>query len=203
MNRSLIGGSLLFLSLATSAAGAAQPTTPQHQVASLESFGHMLRVTMTAQFVERQDDNVSRGQLSLGSNGKLRWERTAPYQELIINNGRTAWHVEPDLNHAIRLDQRMVRGWAEVFEPGVALQHYTSTQTGQEVALRRRADASNEWPDLDITFNRAGRPVTIVFLGDKSMRVELSGWTRTPKIDFNYTPKPGMDIIGQATGDQA
>ena len=72
----------------------------------------------------------------------LRWERTAPYQELIISNGQTAWHVEPDLNQAIRLDQRMVRGWAEVFEPGVANQHYTSTHTGQVVALRRRADAS-------------------------------------------------------------
>ena len=203
MNRSLTLGSLLFLLLPTVSQGADGRPSLGSPNATLEAFGRQLDGTMTAQFVERQDDNVSRGQLSLGPNGKLRWERTAPYQELIINNGRTAWHVEPDLNHAIRLDQRMVRGWAEVFEPGVALQHYTSTQTGQVVALRRRADASNEWPDLDITFNRAGRPVTIVFLGDKSMRVELSGWTRTPKIDFNYTPQPGMDIIGQATGDQA
>ena len=159
--------------------------------------------TETAQFVERQGKQVLRGQLSLGANGKLRWERTAPYQELIISNGHTAWHVEPDLNQAMRLDQRMVRGWAEVFEPGVARQHYTSTHTGQVVALRRRADASNEWPDLDITFDRSGRPATIVFLGDKTIRVELSGWTRTPTTTFDYTPQPGMDIIGQATGDQA
>lgn len=59
--------------------------------------------TLTARFEQVQKDEkgkvlqTSSGQLSLARPGKFRWAYEKPYAQLMVCDGKTLWHYDPDL----------------------------------------------------------------------------------------------------------
>jgi outer membrane lipoprotein carrier protein len=59
--------------------------------------------TLTAHFEQVQKDEqgkllqTSSGRLSLARPGKFRWAYEKPYQQLMVCDGKTLWHYDPDL----------------------------------------------------------------------------------------------------------
>jgi outer membrane lipoprotein carrier protein len=59
--------------------------------------------TLTARFEQVQKDEqgkllqTSSGRLSLARPGKFRWAYEKPYQQLMVCDGKTLWHYDPDL----------------------------------------------------------------------------------------------------------
>lgn len=152
------------------------------------------KTPMTARFIERVDNETSQGTITLGQGGRMRWERKTPYEEMIISNGRQAWHVEPDLNQAVRLDQRLVKGWGQVLNARTLEKNYDVLAKGSVVELRRRPNIHSDWPEFDIVLDKQGLPNAIMFGNDN--RMDLSGWKPDLGARFDYTPSAGMEVLG-------
>jgi outer membrane lipoprotein-sorting protein len=155
-------------------------------------------VHLRAQFVEHQGEEVMSGTVVLGGPGQMRWERQQPYRELLVINPRQAWHVDPDLNQAMRLDPRAVSAWTALLTSSHANPNYVASRNDGVLSLRRAPSALAErWPNLDVTTDAAGRLKRVVFVEEEGHAIEFSNWEPAPKVSFTFTPPAGMDVFGQ------
>ena len=78
-------------------------------VARLQSFIDRLR-TLEADFIQRIEKvdaatpKESMGHFSASKPGMFRWDYRAPFEQLIVSDGKTVWYYEPDLLQATRAD---------------------------------------------------------------------------------------------------
>jgi outer membrane lipoprotein carrier protein len=90
----------LFLALATgTAAGAPARDALQQFVQNVD--------TLSARFEQVQKDDAGKalqttsGHLWLARPGKFRWSYEKPYQQLMVCDGKTLWHYDPDLSQVM------------------------------------------------------------------------------------------------------
>jgi outer membrane lipoprotein carrier protein len=78
-------------------------------VARLQTFIDTLK-TLEADFVQRIEKvdaagpKESTGHFSASKPGMFRWDYRAPFEQLIVSDGKTVWYYEPDLLQATRAD---------------------------------------------------------------------------------------------------
>ena len=150
------------------------------------------------QFIEKSGKDVSSGIVTLGKDGELRWERQKPYEELLISNKTQAWHVQPDLHQALLIDVRAIRSWQALMDPSMLIKYYQATLNSEGVvSLRRQPQVSSEqWPNMDIFLDPKGQLSKITFVDDDERTIEFLDWGPAHSVEFDYTPPPGMDVIG-------
>lgn len=150
---------------------------------------------LQAQFTENENGKISRGTLTVGKNGQVRWERQTPYRETIVSNGRSAWAVDYGLNQATRLDPSASQELSLALNGKIAQSRNYTAQISANAIVLAPKDGSPA-PGMRITTDTNGFPVRIDFTGHRPHTIQFSGWTRKPNADFNYAPAKGMEIDG-------
>jgi outer membrane lipoprotein carrier protein len=149
------------------------------------------------------------GTLALQAPRMFRWQVTAPYQQLIVADGKKVWVYEPDLQQVTVRDQ----GAEEAHSPLTVLtdlsqldSEFKATDAGTRDGLEwlhlvsRGKDAQFEY--AEIGFDASG-PRRMVFKDTLGNRTEIafSGWERNPRLPadtFTFTPPKGTDVVGDA-----
>lgn len=150
--------------------------------------------SQTATFTETEKGKTSTGSLTVGPSGKIRWERLTPFREIVISNGKEAWHVDYDLKQAVRLNGESINNWATLLN-GVSNDQYAQTRSGNRVRLIPKTGQA--LPAMDLTLDAKGRPSTILVGGAKPYAVTISGWKSAPGASYDFRPPGGFDILGQ------
>ena len=148
-----------------------------------------------ASFTQLEGDRESTGTVTVGRGGQLRWEQTTPFREVVVSNGKAAWHVDYGLEQAVRLDPAQHQGWAAILQDASALDRlYTTRQEGQTWVFspKQGVDA----PAARMTLNAQGQPQRLVM---DSQTISFGSWKRVDQGVFDYQPEPGLDVIGEAS----
>ena len=148
-----------------------------------------------ARFTQVENGRESTGSVTVGRAGKLRWEQQSPYRELVVSNGKTAWHVDYGLEQAIRLNPADHQGWAAILQDASELERlYTSRQEGATWVFTPKAGA--DAPVARLTVNAQNQPTQ---LDMENQRIAFGPWQRLTEDPFDYQPEPGLDVIGEGS----
>lgn len=151
----------------------------------------------SGEFTQTGGKSFETGKVIVGSQGQLRWEQLTPYSTLVVSNGQQAWHVEPDLQQAVRVDPKQTQGWATMFgNRAELLKRYKIANEGQVMKfVPRQADL----PAGAVVFDAQGNPKAVTFesLQGKPVSIVFKNWKRidAPKSMFNYIPPKGMSVV--------
>ena len=212
MNRILLLGALLFLSVADTGQADTQSARAQ-----LERFSNQLE-TLHAQFEQRvigtdgvTGDNSS-GEVWLRRPGLFRWEYGGDFPEVVVADGKNIWIYDEVLEQVTVKDQTQVA----MNSPLVLLTDLGQLDEQFEV---REAGASDQWQLLELRSRSAESDFERVLLGLRDgglelmimedafgMRTELRfrDVQRNRVLDdslFHFDPPVGVDVIG-ATGSR-
>jgi outer membrane lipoprotein carrier protein len=153
----------------------------------------------------------ARGTLAIRRPDRFRWDYREPYEQVIVADGARVWLYDSDLEQVTvrKLDDTLSATPAMLLSgEGNLEDNFTVTQTEQEGALQwvrmepRRTDTDFKWVRLGFE----GATLKFMQLADKlgqTTRLEFSQLERNPPLDparFTFTPPPGADVIGDASG---
>lgn len=159
------------------------------------------------------------GTLAVQTPRQLRWEVTAPYQQLIVADGMNVWIYDPDLEQVTVRKQSV----EEAHSPLTVLtdvsqleQDFATSEQGERDGLKwlrltpKGKDAEFEYADLGFGCADAGKTdcggafvfSRMVFKDTLGNRTEThyANWQRNPKLPadrFRFTPPAGVDVIGE------
>jgi outer membrane lipoprotein carrier protein len=200
-------GAALALSLTGTALAAAGPAR-----ARLDAFANNLHAlsghfSQTLTNADGQPGQTSTGTLALEAPREFRWDTTAPYQQTIVADGSRVWLYDPSL------EQVTVRKQSneEAHSPLTVLtdvsqldKSFKVVEQGEHDGLQwlrlTSTDKNPQFDYADLGFDANGL-VRMVFrdqLGSTT-DIRFSGWQRNPALppqEFNFTPPPGTDVIG-------
>lgn len=180
----------------------------------LDAFAAGLH-SLSAHFEQHVSDangggKETRGTLALRAPRQLRWETTAPYEQLIVADGEKVWIYDKDLEQVSVRPQ----GTEEAHSPLTVLTNlsqldrdFTTSEQGEHdglVWLRLKSkEKDSQFAYADLGFD-AGGLEKMRFqdtLGDTT-EIVFSDWKRNPDLDpslFRFTPPKGVDVIGDPT----
>lgn len=201
-------GLALLLAMASPQAHAATPSAR----AELTAFTSGLR-GLDGQF--RQQVFTPTGKLKETSSGRVavsaprlfRWEYKAPFEQLIVADGKTVWVFDPDLKQVSRRPQGVEEGsspLAILLDPSKLDRDFIVQDAGdadglQWLSLRpRNAEAGFRSARLGFLRNQLLRMNYEDALGQRT-EISFEGWKRNPGFapgTFQFTPPPGVDVIG-------
>lgn len=151
---------------------------------------------------------TSSGRVALSAPRLFRWEYEAPYEQLVVADGKTVWVYDPDLQQVTRRPQ----GAEEANSPLSALIDPTRLDRDYVVQDDGRDDGVN-WlllkpkGNVEATFQSArlgfgpqglARMQVVDAVGQKT-RIVFDGWKRNPAFaasTFRFTPAKGVDVVG-------
>lgn len=203
--------SLVFVTLALSLASLAHAAAgPARQ--RLDAFAtglHSLkgRFTQTLTQPSGQGSKTSSGTLALEAPREFRWDTLQPYKQTIVADGSRVWLYDPELEQVtVR-----VQSTEEAHSPLTVItdiQHldsdFTVTEQGAHDGLHwlrmtaKAKDPQFDYADLGFDDHGLARMVFRDQLGALT-DIRFSDWQRNidlPASDFNFTPPPGTDVIG-------
>jgi outer membrane lipoprotein carrier protein len=155
-----------------------------------------------------QQTESAEGTVALARPGKFRWDYRTPPQ-LIVSDGTTVWLYDTDLA------QVTVRPAAEalVGTPALLLSGQADiraefavtdggTGDGLSWSVLAPKDAQSDFRELHIGIADGDlrRMILVDRLG-QTTRLDFERIERNPRLDpgsFNFTPPPGVDVIGRA-----
>lgn len=171
--------------------------------------------TLSADFEQIERDErgevlqSSRGHLWLQRPGRFRWEVTEPFAQLVVADGETLWHYEPDLAQASRRPAREALSGtpAELLAEGTGI-HDRFEVEGAGTAPIGEADAvvrllpREDTSDFSaVTLHlRAGVPMALVFddrIGGRT-EVRFSDIRLNEGIDaqkLRFEPPEGTEVV--------
>jgi outer membrane lipoprotein carrier protein len=208
MNRILLLGALLFLSVADTGQADTQSARAQ-----LERFSAQLE-TLHAQFEQRVigtdgviGDNSS-GEVWLRRPGLFRWEYGGDFPEVVVADGKNIWIYDEVLEQVTVKDQTQVA----MNSPLVLLIDLGQLDEQFEV---REAGASDQWQLLELRSRSAESDFERILLGLNEdslqlmvmedafgLRTEINfvGVERNPELEpglFTFVPPDSVDVIGE------
>lgn len=208
MNRILLLGALLFLSVADTGQADTQSARAQ-----LERFSNQLE-TLHAQFEQRvigtdgvTGDNSS-GEVWLRRPGLFRWEYGGDFPEVVVADGKNIWIYDEVLEQVTVKDQTQVA----MNSPLVLLIDLGQLDEQFEV---REAGASDQWQLLELRSRSAESDFERILLGLNEdslqlmvmedafgLRTEINfiGVERNPELEpglFTFVPPDSADVIGE------
>lgn len=208
MNRILLLGALLFLSVADTGQADTQSARAQ-----LERFSNQLE-TLHAQFEQRvigtdgvTGDNSS-GEVWLRRPGLFRWEYGGDFPEVVVADGKNIWIYDEVLEQVTVKDQTQVA----MNSPLVLLTDLGQLDEQFEV---REAGASDQWQLLELRSRSAESDFERILLGLNEdslqlmvmedafgLRTEINfiGVERNPELEpglFTFVPPDSVDVIGE------
>lgn len=208
MNRILLLGAMLFLSVADTG-----QTDSQSARAQLERFSNQLE-TLHAQFEQRvigtdgvTGDNSS-GEVWLRRPGLFRWEYGGDFPEVVVADGKNIWIYDEVLEQVTVKDQTQVA----MNSPLVLLTDLGQLDEQFEV---REAGASDQWQLLELRSRSAESDFERILLGLNEdslqlmvmedafgLRTEINfvGVERNPELEpglFTFVPPDSVDVIGE------
>lgn len=153
----------------------------------------------------------SSGSLAIKRPDRFRWDYREPYEQVIVADGERVWLYDRDLEQVTvrKLDETLSATPAMLLSGASALEdNFTVTRTDREGDVAwvhmepRRDDTDFKWVRLGFD----GERLRFMELGDKlgqTTRLEFTQLERNPPLDparFTFTPPPGADVIGDASG---
>ncbi len=176
-------------------------------LATLERFYTNTR-TLAGRFTQTVSDangtvtETSSGQFAIQRPGRFRWDYQAPYEQIIVADGRELWVYEPDL------DQVTVRPIdADTADaPGLLLAGATFPAklfdiTSEKDGWLRLTPKQKDSGLGAVRLKLAGDSVQALQLDDglgQTTRIELLDQQRNgalPAARFSFEPPPGVDVI--------
>ena len=151
---------------------------------------------------------TSNGRVALSAPRLFRWEYNAPYEQLIVADGKQVWVYDPDLQQATVREQ----GIEEENSPLAALidpskldrQFKVAEAAGQGGVQWLTLTPKNEGEASFQTARLAFANGTLVSMEVKDAvgqrtEIRFSGWKRNPAFatgTFKYAPAKGVDVVG-------
>lgn len=176
-------------------------------LATLERFYSETR-TLAGRFTQTVSDangtvtETSSGQFAIQRPGRFRWDYQAPYEQIIVADGRELWVYEPDL------DQATVRpiDADSADAPGLLLSGATFPArlfdvTSEKDGWLRLTPKQKDSGLGAVRLKLAGDSVQALQLEDglgQTTRIELLDQQRNgtvPAARFRFEPPPGVDVI--------
>ncbi len=175
--------------------------------------------TLRADFVQTQLDpkeevvEEGEGVLYLNRPGRFRLEYSSPYEQLYVADGERMWMYEIDL------DQVSVREQGNALGDTPALllsttaplaENFTIEELGEHGGLSWLELRPNS-KDTSFSFMRTAmegeilRAMEMVDGFGNTTRLYFVSMERNPAIDeakFQFTPPPGVDVIGEVEGNE-
>lgn len=150
----------------------------------------------------------SYGVVSLSRPGKLRWELTRPYAQLIVGNGQKFWIYDPDLAQVTikKADQALSGSPAALLAGDNALEReFTLRSLGDSEGLSWIEAVPNnaESGFAKVRLGMQGTLLRAMELHDHFAQVthlRFSGMERNlalPASLFTFVPPPGADVVGE------
>lgn len=180
-------------------------------ISSLERY-YTDVTSLSGRFVQEARDEDGRlierseGTLAIQRPNRFHWVYEEPYEQEIIADGRNLWVYDVDL------EQVTVRPLEEVLGTGPALMlsgrlddlqsQFEIGTEGEWITLTPR---DTTWEVTSVRLRMMdGIPQTVLVqdgLGQENI-LQLNDLERNPDLDpaaFDFTPPPGIDVIGEAT----
>ena len=150
---------------------------------------------------------TSNGRVALSAPRLFRWEYNAPYEQLIVADGKQVWVYDPDLQQASKRPQGVEEAsspLAILLDPAKLDRDFTVKEAGASNGIEwlqltpKQADAAFKTAKLG--FGKAGLAEMeyVDALGQRT-KISFSGWKRNPgfaKGTFVFVPAQGVDVIG-------
>ena len=213
----LVAAGALFITLASGAAAPSRDLQAGRQriedfLGGLEGLQAQFEQVLTDRTGQIVDE--ARGSLAVKRPDRFRWDYREPYEQVIVADGARVWLYDSDLEQVTvrKLDDTLSATPAMLLSGGARLEdNFTVTQVEREGATQwvrmepKRDDTDFKWVRLG--FENAA--LRYMHLGDKlgqTTRLEFSQLERNPPLDpslFTFTPPPGADVIGDASGPTA
>ncbi|MGA9341194.1 MAG: outer membrane lipoprotein chaperone LolA [Rhodanobacteraceae bacterium] len=183
----------------------------------MQAFSDGLK-TVSAHFSQSVTDaNGHRGDQSSGSFALkaprlLRWQTTAPYQQLIVADGTHVWVYDPDLEQVTvrRQDAEEAHSPLSVLTDLSLLdRQFNTAEEGDRDGLMwlkltsKASDPAFEYAELGFDAQALERMLFKDQLGNTT-EIKFSDWKRNPQLaadTFVFTPPKGVDVVGDMSPD--
>ena len=206
---------------ATTAPEPQQPAAPAANDANaLESFMRGtkdLQASFTQTVYNKRGQETSSGQMWVAKPGKFYWDYQRPNPQKIISNGKKVYHYDIDLEQiSVRSRSELVGDVAVELLNGddnISRNFQTNRTVKNLVPARLQKDAANgvayrlkpkkhqeEYDSLWIVLD--GNTISAVMIdgGSSQTVITFSNMKRNagiPAKQFEFTPPPGVDIVGK------
>ena len=212
---------LLALALLCSAAAQAAEGVAAHGADGVARLTAMLEATRSARasftqvLVDSELRTVkeSRGSFALARPGRFRWDYLAPHPQTIVSDGKRLWIYDAELSQVTvkPLDSTLASSPAALLGGSASVtESFDATDLGDDAGLR--------WIELvpkvkdgefeKVRLGLGARFVEVLELTDafsQTTRITFSGMRVNGPVDrkqFEFTPPPGADVIGDPGGKQ-
>lgn len=194
----------LVLGLQTSpslADGVEQLLAFQHDVQTLAAGFKQMVTDENGQLMQ-----TSSGSLVLARPNRFRWDYLAPYEQLIVSDGATAWFFDADLEQVtVKSIDGAVDGTAALLlSAGTAVEDEfrlsaDGIRAGVEWVSARPRQAHSSFDTIRIGF-RGNRPVAMELIDSfgQLTSLEFSNVRLNPTVAaerFEFVPPPGVDVL--------
>lgn len=196
-------------------AGVALALLSTHVMAEGERLDTFLSGLETLQAQFRQilmDENLqpleeSEGVVYLKRPDRFRWDYTAPYEQLIVADGRKVWMYEPELeqvtvrpqNNLIGATPAALLSTTEPVAKRFEVKDMGPGKDGQSWLRLQPRDPGASFVAIRLAFT--GPALSVMELEDsfgQTTRLEFSAMQRNPPLDgalFSFSPPDGTDVI--------
>jgi outer membrane lipoprotein carrier protein len=172
-------------------------------------------MSWSAEFAQTIDDghgNVVRsasGRLYLQKPGKFRWDYREPSEQVIVADGKQIWFYDKDLQQAnVRdMDGSLASTPAVLLSGGATVSSQFDVKALPKQGGLDWYQLAPKHPDSDFQLVRIGfvkGELASLFLADKLNQITQVTFTNPKRNEkllpdlFNFTPPPGVDVIGRA-----
>ena len=152
---------------------------------------------------------TSNGRVALSAPRLFRWEYNAPYEQLIVADGKQVWVYDPDLQQVTVREQgaeEQNTPLSALIDPGKLDQQFNVKEAGtadglQWLALTPKNGGEASFESARLGFGKEGlaRMEVKDAVGQRTT-LSFSGWKRNPEFaeaTFRYVPPKGVDVIGE------
>lgn len=150
----------------------------------------------------------AQGTFAIQRPGKFHWDYKSPYRQLIVANNKKVWLYDSELEQVTvkKLDAAAGNAPAQLLSSGDSLESsFTIAEIGAIDDLEwveltpREKNASFE--QIRLGFDRHDlRTMELIDNFGHTTRLEFSNLQRNPRLAaslFEFTPPPGVDVVGE------
>ena len=149
----------------------------------------------------------AQGSFAIQRPGKFHWDYQSPYQQLIVSNGKKVWLYDSELEQVTikKLNEAVGNAPAQLLSSGDSLaSSFTTTEIGEIddlewVELTPR-EKNTSFEQIRLGFDAHDlRAMELIDNFGHTTRLAFSHLQHNPRLAasfFDFTPPPGIDVIG-------